>query len=81
MIKNEKQYRISKKRLAEMEKSIAANKTKAIAGSKEEAAVNSLLRITAGLKDEIKKYERLQSKGLPAPENQHRPATCRSYRI
>lgn len=65
MIKNEKQYRISKKRLAEMEQSIKSQKASINPGSKEEGAFNSLLRIANDLKEEIKQYERLQSKGLP----------------
>ena len=45
MIKNGKQYKISKKRLAELEQTIALKQSKALPNSKEEGALNSLTRI------------------------------------
>ncbi len=65
MIKNEKQYKISKKRLAEFEQAIAAKQSKALPNTKEEAAVNSLIRIKNDIKEEIKQFESLKNKGIP----------------
>lgn len=65
MIKNEKQYKISKKRLAEMQAAISGKKAKVVRGSKEEGALISLIRISNGIKEEIKQYESLKTKGLP----------------
>ena len=65
MIKNEKQYRISKKRLAELEQTIALKQSKALPNSKEEGALNSLVRIKNDITEEIKQYESLKTKGIP----------------
>ena len=65
MIKNEKQYNISKKRLAEIEQTIASKKSKVVPNSKEEGALNSLGRIKNDIKEEIRQYESLKTKGLP----------------
>ncbi len=65
MIKNEKQYNTSKKRLAEFELSIAAKQSKVLPNSKEEGALNSLIRIKNDIKEEIKQYEALKTKGIP----------------
>lgn len=65
MIKNEKQYKISKKRLAEMQAAISDKKSKVVPGSKEEGALISLIRISNGIKEEVKQYESLKTKGLP----------------
>ena len=65
MIKNEKQYNSSKKRLAEFELSIAAKQPKVLPNSKEEGAINSLIRIKNNVKEEIKQYESLKHKGIP----------------
>ena len=54
MIKNEKQYNTSKKRLAEFELSIASKQPKVLPNSKEEGALNSLIRIKNDIKEEIK---------------------------
>ena len=62
MIKNEKQYKISKNRLAEINENITAKKSKAIAGSKEEGALNSLQMFGNSIKEEIKQYESLKKK-------------------
>lgn len=63
MIKNEKQYKISKKRLAEIEQTITSKQAK-VANAKEDSAVNSLIRIKNDIKEEIKKYESIKTKGL-----------------
>lgn len=63
MIKNEKQYKISKKRLAEIEQTISSRQSK-ITNAKEDGAVNSLTRIKNDIKEEIKQYENLKNKGL-----------------
>ena len=65
MIKNEKQYRISKKRLAELESTLTSKQSKATANSKEDGALNSLTRIKNDVKEEIKQYESLKNKGIP----------------
>ncbi len=65
MIKNEKQYRISKNRLAEMDRNIAAKKSKVSPGSKEEGALTSLMMFKNSIKDEIKEYESLKEKKAP----------------
>ena len=62
MIKNEKQYKISKNRLAEMDGNIAAKKLKIVTGSKEEGAINSLVMFRNSIKEEIKQYETLKRK-------------------
>lgn len=62
MIKNEKQYKISKNRLAEIEKNVAAKKSKAATGSKEEGALISLQMFSNSIKEEIKQYESLKRK-------------------
>ena len=65
MIKNEKQYKISKKRLAEIELTIATKQSKTSSITKEEGAINSLTRIKNDIKEEIKQYESLKNKGIP----------------
>ncbi|MFZ1528809.1 MAG: hypothetical protein WAT19_08665 [Ferruginibacter sp.] len=65
MIKNEKQYKISKKKLAEMEAAISLKQAKVNPGSKEEGAIVSLHRIKNTLKEEIREYEILKRKGIP----------------
>ncbi len=65
MIKNEKQYNTSKKRLAEFELTIATKQPKVLPNSKEEGALNSLVRIKNEIKEEIKQYESLKHKGIP----------------
>lgn len=65
MIKNEKQYNTSKKRLAEFELTIASKKTKVLPNSIEEGALNSLIHIKNDIKEEIKQYESLKHKGIP----------------
>lgn len=65
MIKNEKQYNISKKRLAELELTIATKQPKILSNSKREGALNSVVRIKNSLKEEIKQYESLKTKGIP----------------
>jgi hypothetical protein len=65
MIKNEKQYNTSKKRLAEFELTIATKQPKVLPNSKEEGALNSLIRIKNDIKEEIKQYESLKHKGIP----------------
>ena len=65
MIKNEKQYKVSKKRLAEMEQSITPKQSQIFPNSKETGALNSLIRIKNDIKEEIKQYESLKSKGIP----------------
>lgn len=65
MIKNEKQYNTSKKRLVEFELTIAEKQPKVLPNSKEEGALNSLIRFKNDIKDEIKQYESLKSKGIP----------------
>ena len=65
MIKNEKQYNTSKKRLTEFELTIAEKQSKVFPNSKEEGALNSLIRIKNDIKEEIKQYESLKSKGIP----------------
>ena len=65
MIKNEKQYKVSKKRLAEMEQSITPKQSQIFPNSKEAGALNSLIRIKNDIKEEIKQYESLKSKGIP----------------
>ncbi len=62
MIKNEKQYKISKNRLAEINENIAAKKSKGILGSKEDGALNSLQMFGNSIKDQIKQYESLKKK-------------------
>ena len=64
MIKNEKQYRISKKRLAELEHTITSKQPKVSSGSKEEGTIVSLLRIKNDIREEIKQYESLKKKGM-----------------
>ena len=65
MIKNEKQYKITKKRLAEIELTIATKQSKVSSITKEEGAINSLIRIKNDIKEEIKQYESLKNKGIP----------------
>ena len=65
MIKNEKQYKITKKRLAEIELAIATKQSKVSSITKEEGAINSLIRIKNDIKEEIKQYESLKNKGIP----------------
>lgn len=65
MIKNEKQYKISKKRLAELEHTITSKQVSVSPNSKEEGAQNSLIRIKNDIKEEIKQYESLKNKGIP----------------
>ena len=64
MIKNEKQYNTSKKRLTEFERSIASKQPHVLPNSKEEGALNSLIRIKNDIKEEIKQYESLKKNGL-----------------
>lgn len=64
MIKNEKQYKISKNRLAEMEGAIAVKKLKAMPGSKEEGAMISLAMLKNSIREEIKQYENLKNKKI-----------------
>lgn len=65
MIKNEKQYNTSKKRLAELEHTISTKQSKVLPNSKEEGALNSLILIRNTIKEEIKQYESLKIKGIP----------------
>lgn len=65
MIKNEKQYNTSKKRLAEFELTIAEKQPKVLPNSKEEGPLNSLIRIKNDIKEEVKQYESLKAKGIP----------------
>ncbi len=62
MIKNEKQYKISNKTLAEVEARIKEKKPKVARGSIEEGAVNSLIMFRNELREEIKQYESLKEK-------------------
>jgi DNA-binding XRE family transcriptional regulator len=62
MIKNEKQYKISKKILIEMEGDIVAKKTKVAPGSKEEGAIISLTMLRNSILLEVKQYENLKRK-------------------
>ena len=65
MIKNGKQYKISKKQLTELEQTIVLKQSKALPDSKEEGALNSLVRLKNDIKEEIKQYESLKNKGIP----------------
>jgi DNA-binding XRE family transcriptional regulator len=65
MIKNEKQYKITKKRLAEVEQIIAAKQPLAKPNSIQEGAIGSLVLLKNNLKEEIKQYESLKTKGIP----------------
>ena len=65
MIKNEKQYNTSKKKLAELELTTSTKQTKVLPNSKEEGALNSLICMMSDIKEEIKQYESLKSKGIP----------------
>jgi DNA-binding XRE family transcriptional regulator len=64
MIKNEKQYKISKNRLAEMDEIIRKKKNSILPGSKEEGAINSLLLIRNDIKIQIRQYEQLKNKAV-----------------
>ncbi len=64
MIKNEKQYRISKKRLAQIENTLTPKQSKTAPGSKEEGSINSLTRIKNDIKEEIRQFENLRKKGM-----------------
>lgn len=62
MIKNEKQYKISKLRLAEINERVSAKKSKVVAGSKEEGSLMSLQMFGDSIKEQIKQYESLKRK-------------------
>ena len=65
MIKNEKQFKVSKKKLAELEHLTVLKKSKTKPKSKEEGALNSLFQIIISLKEEIRQYENLKKRGIP----------------
>ena len=65
MIKNEKQFKVSKKKLAELEHLTVLKKSKTKPKSKEEGALNSLFQIINSLKEEIRQYENLKKRGIP----------------
>lgn len=63
MIKNEKQYKITKKKLKELELKLQPYLSKAVPGN-DELIVNSLIRQKNQFVAEIKAYEKLKNKSL-----------------
>ncbi len=61
MIKNEKQYKISKKLLTELDEKIANAQQGVNGDEKKQVIVNSLARFRDQVEDEIKTYETLKS--------------------
>lgn len=64
MIKNEKQYNISRKKLAQFEEVIAREKPLTSKSLQKEVYVASLLNIKNALKEEIKQYEKIRDRGI-----------------
>jgi ribosome-binding protein aMBF1 (putative translation factor) len=64
MIKNGKQYKITNKKLKELEELIA--QTPAASDGKNELYISSLLRQKKAFKDEIKAYEKIKNSGSPS---------------
>jgi hypothetical protein len=64
MIKNEKQYKISKKRLLEMNTILKEKKAKV--GTSEAGALSSLALMRDRVAEQIKQYESLKTKGIPS---------------
>ncbi len=62
MIKNEKQYKVSKKRLAEIEQLLKEKKAKA--GTREAGALSSLAVMKDEIANQVKQYETLKTKGI-----------------
>lgn len=63
MIKNEKQYKVSKKRLAEMQ--LILKEKNAKAGTKEAGALASLSVMMKDIETQIRQFEDLKRKGIP----------------
>lgn len=63
MIKNEKQYNISKKRLKEIQAILKEKKAKV--GTKEAGALASLAVMMDDIQNQIKQFEDLKIKGIP----------------
>jgi len=64
MIKNEKQYNISKKKLAELREVIAKEKPLAAKSLEKESYVASLSNIENVLEEEVAQYEKIKNKGI-----------------
>jgi DNA-binding Xre family transcriptional regulator len=64
MIKNGKQYKITKKKLKELEELIA--NTPAAPDGKNELYISSLLRQKKVFKEEIRAYEKIMNSGIPS---------------
>lgn len=62
MISNNKEYKISKSRLAEIESRVKEKKPKVKPGSKEEGVIISLEMFGDKIKEEITQYEKLKTK-------------------
>lgn len=62
MIKNEKQYKVSKKRLADIEQLLKEKKAKA--GTREAGALSSLAVMRDDIASQLKQYEILKTKGI-----------------
>ena len=64
MIQNEKQYKITKKRIAEMEDAIKKVNASGKIDLKRQAYLNSLTRLQNQMKAEIRDFEKLQKNGI-----------------
>ena len=64
MIQNEKQYKITKKRIAEMEDAIKKVNASGKIDLKRQAYLNSLTRLQNQMKTEIRDFEKLQKNGI-----------------
>ena len=64
MIKNEKQYNITRKKLAEVNELITIEKPLASKSLQKELFVTSLLRIKNQMQDEVNQYEKTKHKGI-----------------
>jgi HTH-type transcriptional regulator / antitoxin HipB len=62
MIKNEKQYKVSKKRLADIEQILKEKNAKA--GTREAGALASLVMMKNDIAEQIKKYDALKKNGI-----------------